>query len=449
MQVTETLSEGLKREYRVVLPAADLERKIDEKLDELAQTVNINGFRPGKAPRALLRRRYEAPVRTETIDGMVKQSLEQVFLDHGVKPALQPKVDVVPVTEGADLVFTVAMETLPDIEPCDLKELQFTRLTAEVPEEQVEEALRDLARRERGFSPAAEDHEAVKGDLVTVSVDARDGDAPVITVREGFAFELGDSRFVTDFDEQLAGVKKGETRVFPGTFAEEYDDEDLAGKTVELSVTVSEVATPAEVELDDELAARFGMDSLEALRTGVRQQIQGEYSAASRTRLKREIMDTLAARHDFAVPTGLVDMEFANIWRQVEQDMEREKLTWEDAAGDEESTRAEYREIAERRVRLGLLMAEVGRRNDLTVPQEEVNRAMVNQARMFPGKEREIFEMFRSNPEMMNNLRAPLFEEKVVDFITEMAGVTDKEVSVKELLADPEENKDEDDAASA
>lgn len=443
MQITETLSEGLKREYRIVVPAGDIEGRIDKKLDELAGTASIKGFRPGKAPRPVLRRRFGKSVRSEVLRDTIEASWRQAMTDRGVRPALIPSVDVTPPDPGADLEFTLALEALPDFDPVDVKGLKLERLTAEVSEERVQRSLEELAAAEKDFGPAESGHAARPGDALRISFEgAIDGEEFAGGSAGNLGIVLGAGSFIPGFEDGLIGVREGETRDVRATFPEDSSNKELAGKTAVFSVSVSEVSVPVEVPVDDALAARLGLADLEALRAAMRERRQSENRALARLQLKRQILDKLADGHDFGVPDTLVENEFKQIWQQIETDMDRAGVSWSDPDRDEEAERKDYRAIAERRVRLGLILTEIGKRNGITVPQDELNRAVTEHARRYPGKEREIFDMFRSNPEMMNHLHAPLLEDKVVDFIVEMAEVTEREVSETELLASSDDDAD-------
>ena len=436
MQITETLSDGLKREYRIVVPADDIEGRIDKKLDELAGTANIKGFRPGKAPRPVLRRRFGKSVRGEVLRDTIETSWRQAITDRGVRPALTPSVDVTPPDPGKDLEFTLALEALPEFDPVDVKGMKLERLTAEVSEERIQGALEEFAAAERDFRPAESGRAARPGDALRIAFEgAIDGEAFAGGSAGDVRLVLGSGAFLPGFEDGLVGVRQGETREVRATFPEDFSNRELAGKTAVFSVSVSELTVPVDVAVDDALAARFGLADLEALRAAVRERRQREHRALARLRLKRQILDRLADDHDFGVPETLVENEFGQIWRQIETDMERAGVSWSDPDRDEDAERKDYRAIAERRVRLGLILSEIGKRNGIVVPQDELNRAVMEHARSYPGKEREIFDMFRSNPEMMNHLHAPLLEDKVIDFIVEMAEVTEREVSETELLA--------------
>ena len=450
MQVTETLSEGLKREYRIVVPAADIEGRIDERLDELGRTTPIDGFRPGKAPRALLRQRFGKAVRGEVVGDAIEKSWRQAAMDRGVKPAMAPKIDVASAEAGADLEYTLALEALPDFEPAGIKGMKLERLVADVTEARVEAALAGLADKEKTFRPADDGHAAAPGDAVRISFEGRiDGEPFEGGAAKDIQVVLGSGSFPPGFEEGLAGVRKGETRTVSATWPEGLPNAALAGKTASFTVTVADIQVPEAVAVNDALAARFGMADLAALRAAVRERGQREYRSAARLKLKRQILDKLAEDHTFAVPAGMVDQEFESIWRQIEQDMKRTGEKWDESGEDEANARKEYREIAERRVRLGLVLSEIGSRNDITVPREELNRAMMERARMFPGEEQRIFDMFRSNPEMLGELHAPLLEDKVIDFIVEMADVTERTVSERELLAPVEDSGNSAEARAA
>lgn len=449
MQVTETLSEGLKREFRIVVPAADVRDRIDARLDELGRDTPIRGFRPGKAPRALLRARFGDKVRREVVAETVDESWRQTLIDRGLKPALAPDLDVVRGEDGADLEYTLALETMPEFELADVKGMKLERLTAEPSESRVDAAVSELAERDKTYKPAEEGRAAALGDAVQVDFEGRIDGAPFAGGSgKDMRLRLGSGVFLPGFEDGLVGAAKGETREVEAAIPGDHPNGALAGKTAAFSVTVREVLAPEDTEIDDAFAKRLGMADLGALRAAVREQGRREYRSAARARLKRQILDKLAAAHDFAVPAGLVDNEFRSIWRQIEQDMESAGKTWGEPGLDEEAAREDYRGIAERRVRLGLVLSEIAARNEIAVPMEEINRAAMAQARLFPGKEKEVFEALRTDPEAMGRLRGPLLEDKVIDFIVEMADVTERAASPEELLADPDDGADAADGAN-
>jgi len=440
MQVKETLSEGLKHEYSVIVPADEIETHITAKLGELQNTVQIKGFRPGKAPLTLLRKRFEGSIMGEVIEETVNRSSQQALLDQGVRPALQPQIEIEKFENGADLEFKMSIEALPDIEPADPKTLSLTRAKAEVADDTVDESITRLAEQQKSFVDAKAGHAAAMGDAVRIDfvgkIDGEPFDGGSSTDHQ---LELGSQAFLPGFEDQLVGAKSGGKVEVKVSFPADYPGEHVAGKDAVFDVEVKQVLIAEPVEVDDGLAARLGMSDLAALRAAVREQIQRDYNGATRIRLKRQILDQLADGHDFTVPPSMVDREFEAIWQQIEQDMERSGDSWDDADQTEEEARDEYRAIADRRVKLGLLLSEIGQRSSIVVPQEELNRAVMEQARRHPGQEQQVFDYFRNNPQAMNELQAPLYEDKVIDFLIEMADVTDKVVPADELLQDPGE----------
>lgn len=443
MQVTETLSEGLKREYQVTVPATDLAERVSGALEDLKTKVRINGFRPGKVPLAHLRRLYGRAVFAEVLETVMNEANRKIIDDHALRLAMQPKVtlsedekEVESVVSGdADLNYRVALEVLPQIEVGDLKAIKVERPKAPVTDAEVGEALAALAKRNRSFEPRGEGEAAADGDRLTIdykgTVDGQPfegGEGSDITV------ELGSNSFIPGFEEKLVGAKAGESRAVEATFPGAYLRQDLAGKTGTFEVTVKAVEKPIEKAPDDEFAKSLGTESLDDLKSKLREQLEKDHAAASRQRLKRQLLDALDAGHRFEVPPTLLQQEFDNIWAQVERDLqgaEPEKPV--------DELKGEYRAIAERRVRLGLLLAQIGERADIKVPDEDVTRAVVERARQFPGQEQRVWEFYTKNPEALSELRAPLFEEKVVDYVSELATVTDKEVSREELFTDPDE----------
>lgn len=341
---------------------------------------------------------------------------------------------------GADLEYTLSLETLPDIEPGDFKGIEVTRLKVEVGDDTVDEAVQKIADEQKDFEVVEEVRDAAEGDALRIDFVGRiDGEAFEGGSAEEFQIEIGSNSLVPGFEEQLIGVKVGDDVEVTVTFPEDYPGEAVAGKDAVFEVKVHQLLERKKTAVDDALAERMGLDDLAALRTAVRDQIDRDYGTASRTRLKRDILDKLAAEHDFEVPPGMLEREFESIWQQITHDMEHENKTWDDMDETEEEAREEYRHIAERRIRLGLLLSEIGQRNEIVVPQEELNRAVMDQARRHPGQEQQIFDYFRSNQQAMSELQAPLYEDKVIDFIIEMANVEEKAATGEELFADPED----------
>lgn len=435
MQVTETLTEGLKREFKVVVSAEDIEGKVTSKLIDLGKSIRLPGFRPGKVPFSLLKKRYGEALRGEVLEEAVNDSTQQAISESGLKPALQPKIEVTRFEEGTDLEYTMAVEVLPEIVPTDFSTLQLERLRVTVDDEDVERMLQRMADEQKSYVAAAEGHEAGEGNALVIDFAGTiDGEPFEGGSAEDYQLVLGSSTFLPGFEEQLVGVKSGDRRPLEVGFPDDYPAPNLAGKTASFEVTVKEVREAEPVTIDDALAERYGLADLAALREAMRNQVSQEYEGISRRILKRKLLDALAASHDFEVPPSLVDAEFEAIWKQFEEAKERGEPDPADADRDEEEIKAEYRVISERRVRLGLLLAQVGEGNNIIVQQDEVNRALAEQARRFPGQERKIIEYYQNDPQALAQIKAPLFEEKVVDFICEMAEVSEREVSSQELI---------------
>ena len=438
MQVTETLSEGLKRAYSVVVPAADIESKRAAKFSELAKTLRLPGFRPGKVPPHVVRQRYGTAVTSEVLEDSVNDATQQVLSERGLRAATQPKVDVVGLDEGKDLQFNVEVELLPEIPMPDFGAIHLTRLKAEPSTESIDKALAEVASRQRSLQPVTEERGAQPGDTLTVDFVGKVDDVafPGGTGTD-MPVELGGGGFIPGFSEGMEGMRPGETRQIAVTFPETYHAKELAGKAATFDITAKQLQQGVPAGIDDDLAKRFGMENLDALRDAIREQMQREYDQLGRMRVKRELLDWLAKLADFPVPQGMVDGEFNQIWARVKSDLEQGKLDDDDKGKDEDTLKAEYRAIAERRVRLGLLMSEVGRVNGVQVGQDEMLRAMRAEAARYPGQEQQVMEFFRKNPQAAESLRGPLFEDKVVDFILGAAQVEDKQVSPEELRAEP------------
>lgn len=449
MQVTELLAEGLKREYRVVLPAAELDAKATARLSEMKDKVRINGFRPGKVPVAHLKRLYGKSVLAEVIDQAVNEANSKIIDDNGFKLAMQPKVElpqdeaaVNEVIEGkADLSYTVGIEVLPSIELGDFKSITLDKPVLAVTEAEVDDTVNRIAEANRPYT-AKEAGEAANGDRVTVSfVGSIDGEKFEGGSGEDIPVVLGSNSFIPGFEEQLVGIKEGETRTVNVTFPENYQAAQLAGKAAAFEVTASKIEAPGELALDDEFAKSLGMDDIAALREQVKSRIAQEHNAQSRAKVKRRLLDALDGLHQFDVPPTLAQQEFEGIWNSVTSEMENQKRTFADEGTTEEEARADYDKIAKRRVRLGLVLAEIGEKNNIQVTDDEVTRAVVERARQFPGQEQQVWEFYRKNAQALASLRAPIFEEKVVDFLLELAKVNEVPVTREELYAEDEADK--------
>jgi len=444
MEVTETATDGLKREFRVVFPASDLAAKVSEKLDELKGRVQLRGFRPGKVPVAHLKRIYGKSAMAEVIEAAVREANSKIVTDNGFKLATEPKVvpeegTVEGVIEGtSDLAYKVEIEIVPPIELADFKQIKLEREVADVTDAEIDEAVQKIGEQSRPFVGKVEGAE--KGDRVTVSFQGTmEGQPFQGGSAEGVPILIGSGQFIPGFEDNLIGTKAGESRTFDLKFPESYAAPNLAGKDVTFNVTASTVEAPGEIKLDDEFAKTLGLESLEKLREGVKDRLQREHAAASRQKLKRGLLDQLDERHKFEPPPTLVEQEFTNVWNSIEGDLKAQNRTFEDEGTTEEKARAEYRAISERRVRLGLVIAEIGDKNNIKVTDDQLTAAVVERARQLPGQEQQVWEYYRNNPGALASLRAPIFEEKVVDFLLELASIMDKQVSREELFKEDAE----------
>ena len=446
MQVTETSTDGLKRTLKVVVGAGELSERFTTRLDEVKDTIQIKGFRRGKVPVGHIKKVYGRSLMAEVLQDLVEKSSKQALSDRQERPAMQPEIafsedkdEIEQVMDGkADLAYTMSFEVLPKIDLIDMSTLSLEREVVDVDEETIDKAVAELVERNVAFEVedgrAAGDGDQLKIDFVG-SIDG--------TPFEGGAGEdmeivIGRGGFIPGFEDGLKGAKAGEDRTVKATFPAEYQVADLAGKEASFAVKVKSVAKPVKPEVNDELAKGFGLDSLDALRKVMRERIEGEYADFSRTKLKRELLDRLDKAHAFALPEALVTQEFDQIWAQVMDQLQKSGKSFEDEGKTEESARAEYRAIAERRVRLGLVLAEIGDKAKVEVSQEELRNALFREARRFPGQEKMVYEYFEKTPGAVQQLRAPIYEDKVVDHIVGQAKVADRKVTRDELLKLPE-----------
>jgi len=453
MQVTETLSQGLKREFKVVLPATDLATRLEGQLTELQAKARINGFRPGKVPVAHLKRLYGRSVMTEVVQEAVNEAHRKIIEDNALRPAAQPKFDFPGEQDelekafeaSADFAFTIAMEVLPKIEVGGFDDVEIVRLGADVADSEVDEVLKRLAEQSRAFTPKEGDNAvAANGDKVTIDfVGKIDGEAFEGGSGEGQDLVLGSGSFIPGFESQLEGLAVGESRAVTVSFPEDYSAAHLAGKAATFDVTLKGVAAPRDVAIDDELAKGFGLEDLDKLKESIKANIARDYAAASRRKWKRELLDALDKKYSFELPEGLVTQEFDQVWRRVAAEQGQSGRSFEDEGTTEEAARAEYQRIAERRVRLGLLLADIGEKAGVTISDDEFGQALIARVRSYPGQEKVVWDYYQKNPEARAEIRAPLYEEKVVDHILALVKVTDKTVSKEELLAFDDEDEDE------
>jgi len=448
MQITQTVSEDLRRQFTVTYPASELDAKVTKRLEEMKGKVNLKGFRPGKAPVSFLKKQYGKSLMGEVVQAAVDEGSAKAISDNQLRPAIQPRIepvgDVQQVVDGkADLQFTVTVDLMPEFVAADVSQLVVERLVADVPDSEVDEALERIARQTRGFTARPEGEAAVKEDTVVIDyAGSIDGVAFEGGKGDDANLTLGSGQFIPGFEEQLIGAKAGDKVDVKVAFPADYHATELAGKDAVFAVTVKEVKAPDAIVIDDELAKKIGMPDLVTLKERVREQVKDDYTRASRLHLKRRILDALDNAHSFPLPPAMVDSEFTNIWAQVEAELKREGKTAADEGGTEEELREEYRRIAERRVRLGLVLGKIGEQNGITVAGDEVQRAIMTRARQFPGQEQQVFEYYSKNPQAQAEIRAPLFEDKVVDFIAELAQVNDKTVDKETLFNDPDDIPD-------
>lgn len=449
MQVTETTSEGLKRQLRVVIGATEITERFKTRLNEIKGTVQLKGFRKGMVPEAHLKKMFGRSMMAETLQQMVDETTRQAIQDRSERPAAQPKVDlpkedgeIERVLEGkSDLAFDLSFEVLPTITMADFASLKLTRLVADVDDEALNSALDTIAERNKRYEPE-EGRAAEDADRVTVDFEGfMDGAKVDNASGEDMAIVLGQSQLIPGFEEGLKGAKPAEERSLNLKFPDEYPVEAMKGKDVRFDVKVKEVAKPIKPTLDDEFAKSLGADDLAKLKAMVSAQIKREYDQVSRSKLKRELLDALDKAHDFPLPPSLVDAEFEQIWGQVNRQLEEAKKTFADEGKTEEQAKDEYTKIAQRRVRLGLLIGDIGDKNKIEVSEDELRNALILRARQFQGQEKQVFEFYEKNPQALAELRAPIFEDKVVDFVIELAKPAEKKV-VREELLKPEDDGD-------
>ena len=446
MQVTELAADGLKRQFKIVVPAGDLSAKVDERLVEMARTAQMPGFRPGKVPVGLLKKQYGQALFGEAVEQAVNSSTAKAIEDRGLKPALQPRVDLKQLEEGKDVEFEVAIEVLPEIGKLDFSDIELERLKAVVPDKDVDEAIERVAKANREQKPVDPPRPAQKGDAIKLDfVGSVDGTEFPGGAAQDYTLELGSASFIPGFEDQLIGAEVGKPVDVKVTFPADYGNTELAGKEAVFKCTIKEIHEFVDKPADDELAKKNNFENLEAMRKAVGERIGQDYARISRSMIKRQLLDKLAEAHKFAVPEGLVEGEFKAIWQRIEE----AKKAGEKLEDDEDKMRQEYRDIAERRVRLGLLLADVGRSNSIEVTPEELNQAVMREAMRYPGQERQVLEFYGKNAELKEQLRAPIFEEKTVDFILELAKVADKPVTPEELLKAAREAEEADEEKPA
>jgi len=448
MQVTETLVEGLKHEFQINVPASDLDAKAGARLVDLKDKVRINGFRPGKVPVSHLKKVYGRSVMAETVEQTIRDTNTQIFTERGFKLATEPKVTM-PTEEKAvddilsgksDLTYTVSIEVVPAIQLADFKSFTVEKPVVDVSDTDIDEAIKRIADQNRSYVGKAEGAKAENGDRVTInfkgSIDGTPFDGGT---GEGIQVVIGAGQFIPGFEDQLIGIASGETRIVKASFPKNYGSETLAGKAAEFDTTATAVEAPQDTKIDDDFAKSLGLESLDKLKEAARDRLTAEFAGATRQRVKRVLLDKLDETHRFEAPPSLVDEEFRLMWNSIKAEMDSGGKTFADEDTTEQAAEEEYRKIADRRVRLGLVLSEIGEKNKITVTDDEVGRAVIERARSMPGREKEVWDFYRSNANALAQLRAPIYEDKVVDFILELANVTERKVTREELLKDEDE----------
>ncbi len=436
MQIAETLNQGLRREYSLVIPAAALAARVDARLAEVSKTIRMPGFRPGKVPPNLVRKMHGPALRDEAMQAAVNDGVQQLLTERQLRPASQPQVDLDGVPEeGGDVAIKVAMEILPTVDDVKIDDLALERLTVPADDDAMADALKRLSAQSQRSEPAPAKHKAKTGDTMVIDFEGRvDGELFDGGKGEAMRVTIGSGSLIPGFEDQLVGAKANDELTVKVSFPDDYNVAYLKGKPAEFAITVQGVETPVETAIDDEFAKNFGIDSLDALKEILKDQLDAELGGLTRTHMKRKLLDTLASRHDFEVPESMVAGEFDQIWSQLEQEAAGDADP-EAAKAQIETERGDYRRIAERRVRLGLLLSEIGQRNGVNVSQQEMNRLITQEASRYPGEQQKVVKFFQENPMAAAQLRAPLYEDKVVDFLLSKAVVTDREVTRADLEA--------------
>ncbi|HTW35081.1 MAG TPA: trigger factor [Rhizomicrobium sp.] len=445
MQITETVSEGLRREFKIVVGADDLDTRLTARIEEMKPQVHLKGFRPGKAPTSHLKKSFGKSMMGEIVEAVVSETSQKAIADNALKPAFQPRVELVSqldqVVQGkSDLEFTIKVDLMPDFDLVDVSKLKVEKLVSDVTDKEVDEAVEKLAENVRTYSARGEGEAAEKNDQVVIDfVGKVDGEEFPGGKAEDFNLVLGSGQLIPGFEDQLIGAKAGEARDVNVTFPADYPETKLAGKDAVFAITVKGVKKPDPLAIDNALAQKLGLDSIGTLKDRVRDQLKADFGRASRMHLKRRILDALDEAHSFSLPPTMVEGEFDAIWRAVEAELQREGKTAADEGKSDEELKKEYHDIAERRVRLGLVLARIGEQNGISIANDEIQRAIMARARQFPGQEQQVFNFYANNPQAQAEIRAPLFEDKVVDFIAELADVSEKTVDRETLFLDPDE----------
>jgi trigger factor len=454
MQVVETTTEGLSRELLITIPASEIEAEIEQRLKDISTRVARPGFRPGKVPMAILRKEYVPSLMGEVLERQVSLNTEKALAERNLKPAAQPKVEIKSFAEGGDLQYAVRVDLMPDVGPFDFSTVEVEKLVVEVSDNDTDEAIKRLADDQKNYAAIEEDRPAVASDAILVDfVGMIDGTAFDGGSAKDFQLDLSSTGFIPGFIDGLIGVKKGEKRTIKVKFPDTYGAKELAGKDATFDVDVKEIRARTPLDISDKLAQRLGLQTLDELKTAIKERMAQEYVEVARQRLKRNLLDSLSNKVTFEVPSGMVQDEFNAIWKAMKAEAnpphgepghvhhdgeEEDEAPKPPATPEEAKEQDEFRKIAERRVRLGLFLSEIGRTNNIEVTNEDVSRAIAMETRRYPGREKQVAEFYQQNQQAQARLRAPIFEDKVVDFILELAKVKERKVAVAELTAEAE-----------
>ncbi len=446
MQVTETLNEGLKRELKIVVDKGDMDSQVTARLEEMKPRLKLNGFRQGKVPMPHLRKMYGKQAMAEIVNEYISKRTGEVLKDRDERPAQQPEISMTEdekeaeeiLTGKKDFEFSMSYEVIPEINAPELEKLKIKRPVAEVSDKEIDEQIEKIAESSRPYNEKK--GKAAKNDRVTMNYLGKiDGEPFEGGADNDAKLVLGSGMFIPGFEDQLIGKKAGDETVVKVSFPDEYQAAHLAGKEAEFDVTVSLVEKPGDLEINDELATNLGLESVDKLREAVRGQMEGQFESFTRAKVKRQVLDLLDEKTKMELPGKMVEQEFNNIWSQVTTELERAGKTFEDEDTTEDKAKKEYQGLAERRVRLGLVLADIGEKADVQVSEEEIQQAVFRQVQQYPGQEQEVLNYFREHPDAVAGLRAPLYEDKVVDFIIEKADVTEETVSQEELMKEEED----------
>ncbi len=440
MKITELKKEGLTQEFEVIISKATMDAQVDKELAKIAPKVKMDGFRAGKVPMPVLKKRYGQSTWVDALNDSIQKAVDQILKDHNITPVVQPEVSVEKADEGADVVIKVSIEVTPSVEPKPYDKIKVEKFKVKIDEKEVKDRLKDIAKNHFINESISDSRPAQNGDVVIIDFEGKLESGKLIDGGSGtdFALELGSNMFIPGFEDQLVGAEKGCTVDVKVPFPKEYHEKSIAGKPAIFTVTVKDICKKSQGKINDEFAKTLGLGSLEELTKFVREDIEKEYNSLVRTHMKRQLLDALALDYNFDVPQSMVNSEFEAIWNQLQQALktndDREAVLGDDKDLSEEKLKDEYRAIAVRRVRLGLVLAEIGKKENITVTPEELREAVLNEARKYPGQEKQVFDFYSKNPQALVQLRAPVFEEKVVDYIFNTVNVFETDIDAKDVV---------------